>query len=323
MASVIDAAHAARAPADPAARRKISLLAIAMASRTRSAGGAERPRQPLQDDVPRRSPPRPRRRPARRCRRSRRRRRAPRRGAGRSSLLVRTRPGSRARRRAAAPAAVTVRSVSHGRAPAPARTAHASAAASAARNTKCSQYSVVIAVAPRLELDDERVGQLDARRAAAISCSAPGRSTPSGPFTAGGIATPSTDVPQLLASWMKKRPDASRRSRQCSRDTFDVGEHLHVHPDGAAAAADRQRVLAHAELVMCPARRRRSAWRARAGRARVTGAAAGDRRRDLDRRAAAARSRSPPTSRSASSRARRIRAAPAAAASSRCRARPA
>ena len=54
-----------------------------------------------------------------------------------------------------------------------------------------------------------------------ISCSAPGRSTPSSPFTDGGIRIPFTDVPQLLASWMKNRPERSRRRRKCSRETFD------------------------------------------------------------------------------------------------------
>src|SRR5262249_18657087 len=53
-----------------------------------------------------------------------------------------------------------------------------------------------------------------------IARPAPGLSTPSADLIAGGIAAPSTDVPQLLASWMKNSPVRSRRRRKCSRDTF-------------------------------------------------------------------------------------------------------
>ena len=100
------------------------------------------------------------------------------------------------------------------------------------------------------EVDDERVGQLDAggRRRSRVRRRAGARRP--APFTAGGIATPSTDVPQLLASWMKKRPDCVAPEPAVLARHLRRREHLHVHPDGAAAAADRQRVLAHAELVM-------------------------------------------------------------------------
>ena len=37
--------------------------------------------------------------------------------------------------------------------------------------------------------------------------------------TYGWTRVPSTDVPQVLRSWRKKRPSAARRMRQCSRET--------------------------------------------------------------------------------------------------------
>src|SRR5688572_33203991 len=45
------------------------------------------------------------------------------------------------------------------------------------------------------------------RADAGSSRSGPGLGMPSGPATAAGIGVPSTDVPQLLTSCMKKRPE--------------------------------------------------------------------------------------------------------------------
>ena len=167
---------------------------------------------------------------------------------GRSSLFSRTRPGC-VRAAALSTTAATVRRSATVVQPARARTGRRAPATSAARKTKCSQYSVVIAVAS-LANSMTSASASWMRAGEAISCSAPGRSTPSAPFTAGGIgvpfdrrapaagvldeeaAGPIAAEPAVLARHLRRR------------------EHLHVHPDGAAAAADRQRVLAHAELVM-------------------------------------------------------------------------
>ena len=231
---------------DVPARRKISLLAMAMASRTRSGRRAERPRQPLEDDVVR---------------------------DGRGELAGRLATDAVDHAVDAAfgvdeghvlvvgPARVPDRCGTPPEAPASPRCVSLTIedprevdepcdepTTSATRNSAVEPVEPVIGAG----VASKSMTTASARPIRAFAgrgCSGPGCATPSALLTAGGIGyavhrrAPQADVlDEELAVAVDAKPEV------LARDLGAAGD-LHVHPRRAAAAADRERVLAHEEHV--------------------------------------------------------------------------